>query len=102
MVINISDLEAIYSEYELAFKETDLDEEVYYTWRELVERDGRTGLLVPLRDPHVHEHPFDLLFDTLGDAIGGLEDFGVLDDARAGGWVLCTTRLTPVVAILSE
>jgi len=74
--------------------------EKFLTWRVPTECEGPRGekevrLLVPRSNPYEHEHPFDLLFDEEGQAHQALVDYEVLEEAKAEGWVLCESLVTP-------
>lgn len=62
--------------------------EVWFTWKERREVDGRWRLLTPWSDPMQHEEPFDLLFETAEEAKAAREE----QEAENEPWVL--VRLT--------
>jgi hypothetical protein len=62
--------------------------EVWFTWKEPRQVDGRVRLLTPWSDPAEHETPFDLLFETAEEAKAAREEHGAQDEP----WVL--VRLT--------
>jgi hypothetical protein len=71
------------------------DGEAWYTWRVLgtVKGEDTQRLFVPWANPHEHEFPFDLLFESPEAAHQGLIDWGAADDAEEEGWILCHMTL---------
>jgi hypothetical protein len=73
----------------------------YFVWREIVNEDlvpcGATydpddlgvRFVVPMSNPMEYEYPMDHWFDSPQAAVNGLSDFGVLENAIDGNWVLC-------------
>lgn len=62
----------------------------HYSWREVIEDEW----LVPMADPKVWEYPFDYIFQTVEDAVVGLEDFNAEYDPET--WILVEVLLTKV------
>jgi hypothetical protein len=68
--------------------------EVWYVWRELttVSDEDTPRLLIPCSDPHLHEYPFDMLFETPEQAVQARADHGFSDE----DWLLCRQVTTNV------
>ena len=70
--------------------------ETYYSWFEVGEIDGKKRLLTPHSDPFEYEYAIDFMFKTQEEAISGLEEWDVKDEAIENNWVLCEIVCKPV------
>ncbi len=71
----------------------DIKTETHYVWREHIQVAGEEPrLLVPWRDPELHEFPFDLMFDSPEEAIRVKAEYGVGDV----NWILCIQTIRPL------
>lgn len=65
-------------------------------WEEIEEQYGESPLrfITPLNDPMIHEHPMDLMFNTVSEAVEALVDYGCLEIAIEEDWQLCLEEVT--------
>ena len=71
-------------------------EETFYVWREPRVIDGERRLLVPRSDPHEHEWPVDLIFESSEKAMSWIEEDGSFPLEEVKDWILCKEVLTPL------
>ena len=75
----------------------------FYEWKIIIrEEDGSERLITPRSNPQEHEHPFDLIFETPGQAKQALEDWDVEKEACEEGWVMVRTSETAVYKLNEE
>ena len=76
----------------------------HYTWREVVDDGHEKRLLTPHSDPMEYEYPVDFIYETRQEAIEGLIELGLIDEAINDKWTLVevSTRITHPDVLISQ